>query len=351
MSNATPQYLDAHLPPEPLVVPNFWLAWEHSCLSHFPGCQEDIAVLQEVQAQWKTGELFMHLDDGLEHLLLANRANIPLPLTPKHWLSLVWLVLAAYDGTQAQHTTTLALEKAIALYKEKQGNPVEGITMQEWMDRGPWEGNTPLWTLLFKHNLALVHPNKDPLCWALRDRWLAWEQEDVSLSKQMHLQVSPPDLSSWALPRPMNLENIQNVLRCGKRWSTRMGLTLNDADVACIAAPQWRGVYLFSLWLVQHDAGRVCTDEERALMRQYLVPTDLAYWLLLAHDHHHHKGQYRNTIQAWDLNTQPDYESASHLLAGLQLLAAHSETQLALAAWAQWHLPPEMDSLALPDLV
>ena len=351
MSTATPQYLDAHLPPEPLVVPNFWLAWEQSCLSHFPDCKDDVAAIQELHAQWKTGALFMHLDDGLEHLLLADRSDAPLPLGDKHWLALIWLVLAAYDGTQAHHVTTLALDKADALYKESQGQAVEGIGLQEWIDRGPWQGNTPLWTLLFKHNLALVNPEKEPLHWALRERWIAWEQSNGDLAKQMRLQVSPPDLSSWALPRPMNLENIQNVLRCGKRWSRRMGLGLNDAALACRAAPNWTGVYLFAIWLVQHDAGHVCTAQERALLHQHLVPTDLAYWLVLTHDHHHHKGQFRQTVHPWNLNTQPDYASASNLLAGLQLLAAHSETQLALAAWAQWHLPAEMDTVVLPDLV
>ena len=351
MVTSAAQYLDAHLPPEPLLIPNFWAAWQQSCLEHFPGSEQDATAIDALHKQWKTGSLFMHLDDGLEHLLLADRANSPLALTDKHWLSLIWLILSAYNGQEARHTTALALQKASDMYKKSQGCPLEGIQLQEWIDRGPWQENSALWTLLFKNNLALVHPTKEPLYWALRQQWLLWEDQDATLAKNVRLQESPPDMSSWALPRPMNLENVQNVLRLGKRWSLRMGSSLTDAAAACIASPQWTGVYLVALWLVEYDAAKECSIAEQSLFRHYLVPTNLAYWLMLAHDHRHHKGQYRQTVDHWGLNQQADYACASNLLEGLQMLASHTETQLALAAWAQWHISTEVEALALPELV
>ena len=358
--------LSAHLPPKPLAVRDFWRKWAACCSRNFSDASAELQCIAQLKEDLAADPMFVQLNEGLEQLLLNNRGH-DIELTSKAWLALTLVVMqAAYaesirrDATPARKdetrkATIAALEKARMLFVLSQGAPIGGVSIQDWIEKGPWNNDAQLWISLFRHGLHLVTPDKEPLYYALRQYWLQLASigSDIPLSIAMD---SAPDATGWCLPRPMTLANIQNVFRSGRRWSVRAKNRLNDALAACETAPEWTGVYLFSLWLHRMDDANPSPigPEELTLLGQCMTPDDMAYWLVLAHDWAHHKGQHRAVLDALeDFNLEGDahYPEASNILLGLQMFTPLNEIELACAAWTRWQEIQEQETVALPDLV
>lgn len=362
--------LSAHLPPKPLAVRDFWRKWPACCRRNFSDASAELQCIAQLKENLDAEPMFVQLNEGLEQLLLNNRGH-DVQLTSKAWLALTLVVLqAAYaesmrrDATPARKdetrkATIAALEKARALFVLSQGAPIGGISIQNWIEKGPWNYDSQLWISLFRHGLHLVTPDKEQLYYALRQHWQRLLSIDSGIGSDVRSVItgmdSPADTPAWCLPRPMTLANIQNVFRSGRRWSLRARNSLNDALAACELAPEWTGVYAFALWLHRTDDAdaQSIEPEELALLGQYLSPEHMAYWLVLAHDWTHHKSQHRAVLDAladFDLEGEDCYPEAANILLGLQMFAPMAELELACAAWTRWREIQEQEIVLLPEL-
>lgn len=351
-----PKELSAHTPPKPLATVDLWRKWRACCVKEFADGTVDAQSIDAFKEHLCTAPMFVHFNEGLEQLLLNDRATTPVALTPNAWLALTWVVLRALgnapkrDVREQRKAIMAALGKANSMYKKSQGQPIGAVSMKDWIDRGPWKHNTPLWTLLFQQGLRMVHPHNEPLFWALREHWLTQVCEGTVPHEEAARMAETTEMAPWGLPRPMSLANVQTVLRSAKRWAVRAGNTLDDAVLLCAPDPQWLGVYMFALWLAHHDNGSESSPREMGLLQEFLVPANLAYWLVLTHDAAHHRNQRRQLLDVFALDKDAQYSAASNMLIGLQMLAAPTEIQLAMSAWTHWQDSGALDHMLLPEL-
>ena len=355
--------LSAHLTPKPLAVRDFWRKWTVCCQRSFSDSAAELSVIERLGADIDTKSMFVQLDEGLEQLLLTGRGGNAIALTPNAWLALTWIVLHAFTSEHSRNTANearkkqariaacAALEKARTLFILSNGQAIAGVSIQDWIDKGPWSTNALSWALLFQHGLHLVHPRTEPLYWALRQRWVEQTQTEPTRMQALDSMTMPHDATAWCLPRAITLANTQNVLRSGRRWALRAQNSMHDTTAACEFAPEWQGVYLFSIWLNREENEIDSTPQEMALLRGCMTPENLAYWLVLCHDCRHHPRQHRNLQDAFNLQDDRHYSGASNMLMGLQIFSPLSEIELALAAWTIWTQQQTEETLPLPNLV
>lgn len=355
--------LSAHLPPRTLAVRDFWRKWQARCRKEFGDCPEELACIDRLQRNVATEPMFTHLDEGLENLLLSNRSADCVHLTHKAWFALSWVVLHAFVYEHAHKTPNAsrqketrkavasALDRIRVMFILSRGQAIDGVTPQDWVDKGPWANNPALWTLLFQHGLHLVHPEREPLYWALRARWVAIGPMHPTLeSNALHALESPPDLAAWCFPKEMTLSSVRNVLCSGRRWALRAKNNMHETLDACVLAPDWQSVYLFSIWLSRQDNHVMSTPEELALLDPYMEPAHLVFWLALTHDEAHQAIRPRNVFDTFALDESPQYSAVCNMLTGLQIFEKLPEVELALSAWLAWNNTANEEVTPLPEL-
>lgn len=335
------------------AIPDFWNTWVSTCRDMFPCAPDAVESIRAFEQHVQTNAVFLHLDDPLETLILDAHTNVTLP--EPAWLSLTVLVLRhATVGPLAQKdaraTMLSAINRARTLYNTSKGQPINGFSMDHWLALVPSHNNAFFWTGLFQHGLQLVHPQSEPFYWHLREHWLTTEHAHTALDLFSAESPFGPDLPPWGFARAITLSNVQSVLRCGKRWVSRHGSTLETPVFTCTPDPRWLSIYQFSLWLVHIDNHFPVSQQTLDAFKALLTPDTLAYWLVLTYDSANHASSTRDLVDALNLHEHADYPRAINMLNGLQLLESPDELSLAFQAWTLWQEFQQQSPLALPEL-
>lgn len=349
---STPAPLSLNAIPQAKAVPDFWNAWVTACIDLFPNDSVAIESIRDLEQTTQAKALFIHLNDPLESLILDARSTLFF-LTPAAWLALTVVVLrhatvATKVGNDDRAIMICALNRARTIYNASEGQPIDGVSIADWLALVPSKGNPLFWTVLFQHGLQLVHPVSEPFYWFLREYWLTTEQATNALD--LSSDTFGPDLAPWGFARAVTLPSVQSVLRCGKRWVSRQFNTLDVPLLTCTPDPRWIGIYQFSLWLVHVDTETAVNADMFNDFKQRLNPAELPYWLVLAYDIEHHPLSTRELVAELELHDHPEYARAVNIVQGLQLMDSPDETMLAMQAWSLWLDQQKQQPLHLPEL-
>lgn len=271
-------------------------------------------------------EYLANLSDGLDWSAMLFKSDKEDLLFQRLELSWSLAVLNAPDTT---HTLAiLALNKGRSILDAQ----ILDCTPEEWIAKGSWSKNPSFLSMALSYRLQLLDPKVDHTFCALRTLLLG-----TTFIAQESIQKNA---SAWCFPRPLTLSGVLDVLRSGRRWALRGESSVVDAYIANHETPNWKDVYIYSIWKAKMENALSLDKEEEALLLETFQSRDLLYWLALSSDVQEHT----NFVDKYSANLL-NYVSDKGMLCSFLLIQEKSMIELAFLGWDNKH---ETALVALP---